>query len=221
MSEESPGQRALLGRVVSLTEAQAARGGQQKLPVGVKPSREEGAEVRALPGSAATPQLDVRGLSDAALVELQEQLRQEFHRRALEALEPEALVRECYEVGFDSRGAAKLPYLRGAILVCPGAIVARSASSHECSFAHIGEKWVWESELLIHDDVVKSAQGGREHQRSVSLVVGENGLAVDVITSKMSMGMHQMKQVRSFEIQSGELVLVSTRSPRATPSGGR
>jgi hypothetical protein len=98
------------------------------------------------------------------------------------------------------------------LLICYGSILEKSTMSHDCTFVHIDEHWVWEHPETLHDEVRKRPDRGREHQRSVSILPALEGLEFDLITCKMRNSVHQMQQVRSYRILSGSIELVQTRS---------
>src|ERR1035438_10281416 len=123
-----------------------------------------------------------------------------------------ALVELGFESGFNANGTARAPWIGSGIVICPGAIVERSALSHECSFVNVGGDWVWESEELLLDEVRRVPGGPRTHQRSVSLLDAREGLELDVLASKKRQGVHQLQSKTSYEISDGVLRVVATRA---------
>jgi hypothetical protein len=157
---------------------------------------------------------DLTDLDDMALLVLAQEVTAEQHRRALEACDPEALVREGFSEGFTTAGMPRDPWIYNGILVCCGAKNDRSATSHECAFVSIGEKWVWECQERFYDEV-RNVPGPKPIMRSVTLCAVHEGMEVDLVTSQLRTGVHTMKNVRSFQVVGGELVLVGTRAQRA------
>lgn len=157
----------------------------------------------------------IAGWSDDELADVIALAMHEQMRRAVDACDPDALVELGFAEGFKSDGMPVEPWLAGGIVVCPGAKIDKSASSHQCAFVAVGDDWVWEYEDRLAD-VIRHLPGvgSRQKMQSVSLVVAHEGLELDFVVSKMSAGTHQMCEVRSFVIEAGELKLVNARSRR-------
>jgi hypothetical protein len=149
--------------------------------------------------------------TDAELVEIIQGAHTEQRRRAAERGDFEALCERGFTEGFDQKGLARVPILRDGLLICYGSIMEKSTMSHDCTFVHIGEHWVWEHPETLHDEVRKKPERGREHQRSVSIVAGLEGMEFDLISCKMRNNVHQMHTIRSFRINAGEIELISGR----------
>jgi hypothetical protein len=158
--------------------------------------------------------LDV--LSDAELASVGAVVAELQRARAMARGDLDTLIEDGFARGFDRQGHALFPWVDGSVLVCPGSVVERSRESHECTFVHIGEEWVWESGELLIDDVRRSMAGTRATQRSVSLVGVREGLEFDLIRSKKLQGSHSMLSVASYRITGGTIELVSTRAPRVS-----
>lgn len=147
--------------------------------------------------------------------ELQNRIREaldEQRRRAGERGDFPALCETGFAEGFDSRGLARIPVIHKGLLICYGSIIKKSTKSHDCTFVHIDEHWVWEHPETLHDDIRKRPERGREHQRSVSILPALEGLNFDLITCEMRNNMHKMQQIRSYRILSGAIELVQGRS---------
>lgn len=151
-------------------------------------------------------------MSDSVLQEHIRAALDEQRRRAAERGDFAAICEAGFADGFDSKGHAKTPIVRDGLLICYGSVVEKSTMSHDCSFVHIDENWVWEHPETMHDEVRKRPDRGREHQRSVSILPALEGLEFDLISCKMRNNVHQMQNVRSYRILSGSLELVQTRS---------
>lgn len=138
-------------------------------------------------------------------------VRQEILRRGVRDCDPVSLIAEAFDVGFLASGLPKDPWLRSGVLVAPGAKIDRSAMAHRCAFVRIGTHWVWEHPDLL-DDSVRYLPGPQQRMQSVSLVPLADGDSVDLVEARTRSGVHELVGVRSFTIENGSLVLVSTRA---------
>ncbi|RJL23942.1 hypothetical protein [Bailinhaonella thermotolerans] len=163
----------------------------------------------------------MRAWSDAQLREVAELVRAEQVRRAVLSADPEALCEAAFADAFTHRGIAGQPYLAGGILVCPGSIRRRSATSHDCVFAHVDDHWCWEHPDVLLDEVRKLPDKGKEHQRSVTLIPVADGQKVDVIAGRMTQGAHRATSVTSYQVDGDRLKLVQARTPRSAHGRGR
>jgi len=150
--------------------------------------------------------------SEEDIAELIAILIEEQRGRALARGDLEAIVEQGFELGFDSTGKAKTPWIDRGIVVCPGSVIERSALSHDCVFVNVDDTWVWESDDLVLDDVRRGLMRGKENQRSISLLAARDGLCFDVIASKKRQGVHQMVAGSSYEIKNGKLELIGSRA---------
>lgn len=157
------------------------------------------------------PGFDPSSLSDLELVAVASAVAAEQHRRALEAADIDAIVKQAFVDGFTAQGLPRDPWLQSGLLICPGARVDKSATSHECGFVSIGDTWVWESPDKVLDSV-RHLPGPRPVMRSVSVCTPWEGMELDLVISKMRTGVHSMKQVRSFVVHDGALELVAARA---------
>jgi hypothetical protein len=164
--------------------------------------------------------IDPANLSDVELAELLMQLRAEQQDRAIKASDPEALIELGFREGFRSDGLPRDPWIVNGILVCPGARIDKSASSHDCGFARVDDKWVWEADGKI-EDVVRNTMNRRAQMRSVTLVAIDDTTVVDLIYATCRTGAHKLKSARSFSVTAAGLVLDSERTPAPAFSAGR
>lgn len=155
---------------------------------------------------------ELGSLSDAELASMIRSLHEEQRRRAADGGDLDSLCERGFTQGFDAKGHAKEPVLQDGLLICYGSIIEKSTMSHDCTFVHIGENWVWEHPETLQDEVRKKPDRGREHQRSVSVVSGLEGLEFDLISCKMRNNVHQMHTIRSYRIVDGGIELVNGRS---------
>ena len=169
-------------------------------------------------GTGITPEdviTAVRSMDDAELHNLAEAVRQVQIERAVTSGDVEAIIAAAFESGFGRDGLGANPWTEGELVVCPGAIVAKSRTNHRCRFVSIDDTWVWESELLLREDK-RSSPGREEGFRAVALIPLVDGTAIDVITGRARGGGHNVDHVTSFEVRTGELVEVGQRSVRAS-----
>ena len=161
------------------------------------------------------PTIDIYDLDDFELGVLAASIHAEQQRRALAAADPSALVESGFQNGFKSDGTPVEPWLVDGILVCPGAKIGKSASSHECGFVRIDDQWVWESEAKVVDEV-RHAAGRNVQMRSVTLIAVHETMKVDLILARMRSGVHQLKTAKSYTVSSGKLLHVTTRTPNVS-----
>jgi hypothetical protein len=154
--------------------------------------------------------ITVSAWNDLELTAVAAAIIEEQHQRALEAADIDAIVKQAFQDGFTAAGMPRDPWLHGGLLVCCGTKIDKSATSHECAFVAIGERWVWESESKVYD-VVRNIPGPKPIMRSVSVCTPWEGMELDLVVSRMRTGVHQMKQARSFLVREGKLELVATR----------
>jgi hypothetical protein len=126
----------------------------------------------------------------------------------------DALIEEGFAEGFDAKGNARQPWIIGEVLVCPGSIVAKSATSHECFFVKIEDEWVWQSPEKFADVIRHFGESPRQHQRSVTLVAALEGMALDYVRAKKRRDGHQGISGSSFVIRAGGLEHISTRATK-------
>lgn len=164
--------------------------------------------------------IDPAALTDIELSEILLQLRAEQQDRAIKACDPDALVELGFREGFRADGLPRDPWIVNGILVCPGARLDKSASSHDCGFARVNDKWVWEADGKI-EDVVRNTMNRRAQMRSVTLVAIDDTTVVDLVYATCRTGVHKLKSARSFSVKASELVLDSERTPSPAFSSGR
>lgn len=157
----------------------------------------------------------VRELSDDDLHHLAEVVRQVQVERAIDSGDQDAIIAAGFESGFGRDGLGVLPWVEGSVIVCPGAIVSKSKTSHRCRFISVDDAWVWESGLLLREDK-RSSPGTQEGFRAIALVPLVDGTELDVVTGKARSGQHSVDHVVSYEVRSGELVEVSQRNVTPT-----
>ena len=164
--------------------------------------------------------IDPAALTDIELSEILLQLRAEQQDRAIKSCDPDALVELGFREGFRADGLPRDPWIVNGILVCPGARLDKSASSHDCGFVRVNDKWVWEADGKI-EDVVRNTMNRRAQMRSVTLVAIDDTTVVDLVYATCRTGVHKLKSARSFSIKASELVLDSERTPAPAFSSGR
>jgi len=130
--------------------------------------------------------------------------------RAIETGDFDHIIAQGFEVGFGRDGLGMLPWVEGEIIVCPGAIVSKSRTSHRCRFVSVDDIWIWDSGELLREDK-RSAPGPEGGFRAVALLPLVDGLALDVVSGKARGGQHSVDRVVSFEVRQRQLVEVSQR----------
>lgn len=120
------------------------------------------------------------------------------------------LIEDAFVSAFAGRNQlGVMPWMADGILWAPGAREDSSPAKHDCRFVrvtHAGKGyWVWEHPGRVEDTVRRNQQGAKMSQRSITVVVPEQGAAVDVVTATCRSGIHQVKRVDSFVVSGGEL----------------
>lgn len=161
----------------------------------------------------------VSSASDSQLAQTAAAILAEQHRRAVEGNDLDAVVEEAFVDGFDHSGHPKEPWMAGGLLICPGYIRYKSATSHLCAYVSVEGHWVWESARIV-TDVVRQVPGPKTFKQAISIVSPEEGMRLDLVHSESKQGAAcQMKKATSYQIRNGELVAVSTRT--RAPQGHR
>ncbi len=156
----------------------------------------------------------VQRMPDALLVEFACAVHDEQRRRAVEGGDQDAVLHKAFEQGFGRDGLARQPWVEGGYVVCPGGLVGKNRGNHRCQFVCVEEQWVWESPHLIHEEK-RSGPGGDEGFRAVALLPLADGMALDVVRSRMRQGQHQAESVVSYVVRKGKLVEVAQRKVRS------
>ena len=156
----------------------------------------------------------IRDMSAAELHAVAEVVRQVQIERAIGSGDEDAIIASAFESAFGRDGLGALPWVEGDLVVCPGAMVAKSRSNHKCRFVSVDDTWIWESQLLVREDK-RSSPGTDEGFRAVALIPVVDGTTLDVVTGKARQGQHSVDHVVSYEIRGGALVEVSQRTVNA------
>lgn len=158
--------------------------------------------------------IDISSMTDRELSELAAEIAVEQQERGIAAADPQALIELGFQTGFDSKGMPLPPVLEGGVLVCFGARVDKSATSHDCAFVSFDGTWVWEHDDLMEEEI-RNPAAARPQMRSVSLVPVYDGMKLDFVRSEARTGIHKMKKVLSYEVQNGKLVHVQSRAAKS------
>lgn len=150
-------------------------------------------------------------LSDEVLHHLAEALNDEARRRAIAGGDHHALIADTFETGFGRDGLGADPWIEGDVIVCPGALVARSKSNHRCRFVSVDDVWIWESAELLEEEK-RSNPGADDGFRAVALLPVINGTTLDVVSGRARGGQHSVDRVTSYVVRRGKLVEVSQRN---------
>ena len=149
-------------------------------------------------------------LPDEILHHLAEALHDEVRQRAIKAGDHAALIADTFENGFARDGLGVDPWIQGQVIVCPGALVARSRANHRCRFVSVDDVWIWESGELL-DEEKRSNPGTEGGFRAVALLPIINGMKLDVVSGRARSGQHHVDTVTSYAVRRGKLVEVSRR----------
>lgn len=155
----------------------------------------------------------VAALPDDLLEDLIQLAIHEQRERAIAAADPDALVELGFAEGFRSNGLPIEPWIVEGIIVCPGARIDKSATSHDCAFVAVGDDWVWQYDERLAD-VIRQIPAAKPRMQSVSLIAAYEGLELDWVQSKMKNGVHEMQKAQSYVIKEGELCHVTSRARR-------
>ncbi len=156
----------------------------------------------------------LRDMSADDLHGVAEAVRQVQIERAIGQGDEDAIIARAFEIGFGRDGLGVLPWVEGDVIVCPGAIVTKSRTSHRCRFVSVDDVWVWDSGLLLREDK-RSSPGVEDGFRAVALLPLVDGTALDVVSGRARSGGHAVEHVVSFEVRAGDLVEVSQRTVTA------
>ena len=146
-------------------------------------------------------------MPDAELHNLAEAVRQVQIERAIATGDHDAIIAAAFEVGFGRDGLGVSPWVEGNVVVCPGAIVSKSKTSHRCRFVSVDDVWVWDSGLLLREDK-RSTPGGDGRAkvgfRAIALVALVDGTEIDVVTGRPG-GRPRGRPRASLEVRAGGL----------------
>ena len=110
----------------------------------------------------------------------------------------------------DGDGLGIDPWIEGDVIVCPGALVTKSRTSHRCRFVSVDDVWVWDSSLLMREDK-RASPGVDAGFRAIALIPVVDGIALDVVAGRARTSGHSVEHVVSFEVRGGQLVEVGQR----------
>jgi hypothetical protein len=159
-----------------------------------------------------------RAMTDADLHDVAEAVRQVQTERAIAAGDLDAVIANGFDTGFGRDGLGVAPWIEGNLVVCPGAIVTKSRTSHRCRFVSVDDVWVWDSALLLREDKRSTPGGdGRTNVgfRAVALVALVDGTTLDIVSGRARAGGHEVEHVLSIEVRAGALIEVSQRNVAA------
>lgn len=152
----------------------------------------------------------LREMSADELHHVAEAVRQVQIERAITSGDHDAIIARAFEIGFGRDGLGVLPWIEGDIVVCPGALVSKSRSSHRCRFVSVDDVWVWDAGPLLREDK-RSSPGTDDGFRAIALIPLVDGTELDVVSGRARSGSHAVDHVVSFEIREGDLFEVSQR----------
>jgi hypothetical protein len=152
----------------------------------------------------------MRDMSAEELHHVAEAVRQIQIERAITMGDPDAIIARAFEIGFGRDGLGMLPWIEHDVVVCPGALISKSRTSHRCRFVSVDDVWVWDAGLLLREDK-RSSPGTDDGFRAIALIPLVDGTELDVVSGRARSGGHAVEHVVSYEIRGGELIEVSQR----------
>jgi hypothetical protein len=158
---------------------------------------------------------DIVVLTDSELADLIALAQDEQRRRAIANGDPDALCELGFEVGFDSKGVAKDPWLVGGLLICPGFRRQPGALAYRACFVSVGGTWVWQCDEMLAD-VVRSVTGRQHEVNTVTVIATCEGLEYDVVRIGSMAGGRDLGGTKSYKISGGKPVVISTRTPQVS-----
>ena len=150
-------------------------------------------------------------LPDDILHHLAEALHDESRKRAIKSGDHAAIIADTFETAFGRDGLGVDPWIEGQVIVCPGAMVAKSKSNHRCRFVSVDDVWIWEARELL-EETKQSNPGNEDGFRAVALLPIINGMKLDVVSGRARSGQHNVDRVTSYAVRRGKLVEVSQRN---------
>lgn len=144
----------------------------------------------------------VAALTDEELAEIALVVKGEWHRRAVAQGDVGALCEQGFAAGFGRDGFAGMPFVINNVIICPGSKLGSSALTHRCRFVAVGKSWVWELDDALGDEMRFI---DKNSMQSISVIPYEEGLELEVVTSKFQRGSHERQQVNGFIAANGEL----------------
>jgi hypothetical protein len=160
----------------------------------------------------------LRAMPDGALHDVAEAVRQVQIERAIAAGDLDVIIANSFEFGFGRDGLGVSPWIEGNLVVCPGAIVTKSRTSHRCRFVSVDDVWVWDSGLLVREDKRSTPGGGARTGtgfRAIALIALVDGTTLDMVSGRARAGGHEVDHVLSIEVRAGQLIEVSQRNVAA------
>ncbi len=160
----------------------------------------------------------LRAMPVGELHDVAEAVRQVQTERAIAAGDLDAVIANAFEIGFGHDGLGVSPWTEGNLVVCPGAIVTKSRTSHRCRFVSVDDVWVWDSGLLVREDKRSTPGGDRRANigfRAIALVALVDGTTLDIVSGRARAGGHEVEHVVSIEVRAGTLIEVSQRNVAA------
>ena len=149
-------------------------------------------------------------VSDSTLSRAITIITSEIHGRALKNCDSDALIAKYFKEGFNSKNMPLDPIMHEGILVCMGAKLDKSIMNHNCAFVRVNDSWSWENVDLIKDEI-RYLPGPKSRMQSVSLIPVVDGTSIDLVESKTINSVHKLVGVKSYELEQGRLILVSSR----------
>lgn len=151
---------------------------------------------------------DMSALTTPQIHALMQRLSVEVQTRALEEMDPDALLGYVWENMFSASGAALPPIIMNGILLCAGHRIVKSGTTHTCAFVNINDTWCWEYGDLVAEPTIRGYPNRPEGSlQSAALISVKEGDRVAMLPCNASMGKHKLikTQARYYEVRGGEL----------------
>lgn len=117
--------------------------------------------------------------------------------------------------GFGRSGKPNLPWIEGALLICPGGLLG-SWAGHRCRFVSVEGQWCFEHKLVLAD-VVEREKG---RLFSVTVLPASEGLLVEAVSARSRGSVHMLVEAVGWRVVKGELLFVGRRKSGKYPLPG-
>ena len=133
-------------------------------------------------------------------------------RASIEGLERISNSNELASKLYYSSNLKLAPYVEDGLVYCPGIKTSRSALSHKCTFISVSNKWCWEDESKLSDEMIFTQNDSGKTVNSLTILPLTEGLVLDVVSCKASGSAHKVISVRTYEIIDGNLISIKSRN---------
>ncbi|MFM7089103.1 MAG: hypothetical protein ACKOW9_06280 [Candidatus Paceibacterota bacterium] len=149
-------------------------------------------------------------LPDSVLHYAYKNIQNEINLRKIASNDLNFLLEDGFASGFNIKGLPNEPRLINGLLLATGSKIDKNKTSHICAFVKINDKWVWESEMKVIDEI-RQIPSRVSAMRTVTVTTLNEDDKVDLIECNFRNGVHRLKSVESYLLQNNELKKVSSR----------